>query len=172
MTSSIHNVGTQKREGLQADPPSPTPVRLRNAFTITSRRGTGGHEHHMITAPKHGPDRAQARRAIMAVLHHAEQRHHHVAFLVTFGDYTQEPVNPRPGYDADLVLLQCRIEHDDPYAWLQRQLLSTYRITDTNAIIGVDIHTWPPQRQPGTSHASGHPATVPSACASGPTTRT
>ncbi len=58
---------------------SPGPKRLRSAFTITSRRSADGHEHHLITAPKHGADRSQARHAIMAVLHHAEQRHHRVA---------------------------------------------------------------------------------------------
>ena len=79
----------------------------------------------MITAPKQRPDRSHARRAIMAVLHHAEQRHHRVAFLVTLGDYTQQPLNPRRGYDANVVITQCQIEHDDPYTWLQRQLPST-----------------------------------------------
>ena len=126
-----------------AYPASAVPARLRSAFTITSCRSTDGQEQHMITAPKHGPDRARARRAIMAVLHHAAQRHHRVAFAVTLGDYTQQPLNPRRGYDATHVLIQCRIEHDDPYTWLQRQLLSTHRTTDTNAIIGVNIHTWP-----------------------------
>jgi hypothetical protein len=122
-------------------------VRLRNAFTIRSRRSTDGHEHHMVTAPKHGPGRSQARRAIMAVLHHAQQRQHRIAFLVTLGDYTQQQLQPPPGYDANLVLNQCRTEHDDPYAWLQRQLLTTCPTTDTNAIVGVNIHTWAPTRQ-------------------------
>ena len=123
---------------------SPGPKRLRSGFTITSRRSADGHEHHLITAPKHGADRSQARRAIMAVLHHAQQRHRRVAFLITLGDYTQQPRHPQGGYDADFVLIQCRIEHDDPYAWLQRQFLPTSPTADSNAIIGVNIRTWPP----------------------------
>ncbi len=126
-------------------------VRLRNAFTINSHRSIDGHEHHMITAPKHGPDRAQARRAILAVLHHAQKLHHRVSFLLKFGDYTQQPLNIQRGYDANVALLQCRIHHDDPYAWLQRQLLRTSPTTDTNSIIGVNIHTWP---DPSSSNAS------------------
>jgi hypothetical protein len=136
------------------DTASPAPARLRNAFTITSRRSADGHEHHLITAPKHGPDRSQARRAIMAVLHDAEQRHHRVAFLVTLGDYTQQLLNPPRGYDADLIFAQCRIEHDDPYSWLQRQFRPTSPTPDTNAIIGVTIHTWPPTTQPGQGSVS------------------
>jgi hypothetical protein len=118
-------------------------VRLRNAFTITSHRTGDGREHHKITAPKHGPARAQARRAILAVLDHAEQHHHRVSFLVTLGDYTQRPLHSVRGYDAGLVLLQCRTERDDPYAWLQRQCFPAALTADSNAIIGVDILTWP-----------------------------
>jgi hypothetical protein len=119
------------------------PLRLRNAFTITSGRRADGCEHHLVTAPKHGPDRAQARRAILAVLRHADRHHHRVSFQVTLGDYTQQALNTRHGYDANQVLLQCRIEHGDPYAWLQRQFPRTASTTDTNAIIGVHISTWP-----------------------------
>jgi hypothetical protein len=132
-------------------------VRLRNAFTITSRRSTSDHEHHLITAPKHGPDRAQARRAILAVLHRAAHNHHRVAFQVTLGNYAQHSLNPGRGYNPDHVLTQCQIEHHDPYTWLQRQLLSVDRTADTNAIIGVDIHSWPLTTQParyGTLDAS------------------
>ncbi len=140
----LKSTGPQLEHAVTA---GPGPKRLRSAFTITSRRSADGHEHHLITAPKHGSGRSQARHATMAVLHHAEQRHHRVAFLITLGDYTQQPRHPRGGYDADLVLIQCRIEHDDPYAWLQRQLLATSPTADSNAIIGVNIHTWPPTTQ-------------------------
>jgi hypothetical protein len=118
-------------------------VRLRNAFTITSGRNGDGHEHHLITAPKHGPDRAQARRAIIAVLEHAQRLHHRVDFLITLGDYTLHPLDPPNGYDPGRALIQCRMSDDDPYAWLQRQLPATSLAGDTNSIIGVDISTRP-----------------------------
>lgn len=118
-------------------------VRLRNAFTITSGRNGDGHEHHLITAPKHGHDRAQARRAIIAVLQRAQRHRHRVSFLITLGDYAQHALDPPNGYDPDQALLQCRIAGDDPYAWLQRQLPATFLAGDTNSIIGVDITTRP-----------------------------
>ncbi len=125
------------------------PARLRNAFTITSRRSSAGHGYHLITAPKHGPDRAQARRAIVAVLQHAEQHRHRVSFLITLGDYTQRSLNPRRGYDPGVVLVQCQIAEADPYAWLHRQPPLTAHSTGANSIIGVTINTWPqPEPQP------------------------
>jgi hypothetical protein len=118
-----------------------TAVRLRNAFTITSQRNSDGHEHHLITAPKHGPDRTRARLVIMAVLHHAHRHQHRVSFLITLGGYTRHSLRPQDGYDPGHVLSQCGIPYDDPYAWLQRQLLTTSPI-DVNSIIGVEISTW------------------------------
>jgi hypothetical protein len=116
-------------------------MRLRSAFTITSRRTSDGHEHHLITAPKHGPDRAQARQAIIAVLRHADQHHHRVSFLITLGDYNQHVVHPHDGYDPGHVLIECGISND-PYSWLQRQLRIASSTSDTNSIIGVNIRTW------------------------------
>lgn len=118
-------------------------VRLRSAFSITSRRSIDGSEIHLITAPKHGRDRAQARRATVAVLHHAQQNHHRVTFLITLSDYTRYHLNAQHGYDAAVVLMQCQIEYDDPFAWLQRQLPRNFHTTSNNYIIGVTITTWP-----------------------------
>jgi hypothetical protein len=118
-------------------------VRLRNAFTIASQGSTSGHERHMITAPKHGPQRAQARRAIMAVLRRADQQRHRVSFVVTMGDYTQWELGTANGYDASSALLECRAERDDPYLWIEQQLHRGQHRVDANAIIGVGIRTWP-----------------------------
>ncbi len=118
-------------------------VRLRNAFTISSRGTTAGHERHMITAPKHGPQRTQARRAIMAVLRRAEQQRHRVSFVITMGDYTQWELGTANGYDANATLLECRVERDDPYLWFEQQLHRSQHPVNANAIIGVGIRTWP-----------------------------
>jgi hypothetical protein len=117
-------------------------VRLRSAFSITSRRNIGGSEIHMITAPKHGPDRAQARQAIITVLRRADKHGHRVSFLITLGDYNQHMLHPHDGYDPNHVLIECRV-FEDPYTWLQRQLRTVSSTGDTNSIIGVTISTWP-----------------------------
>jgi hypothetical protein len=118
-------------------------VRLRNAFTLSSHGGAGGRESHLITAPKHGPQRSQARRAIMAVLRRAQQQQHRVSFLITLGDYTQLELGSAAGYDATAAVLECRVERDDPYAWIEQQLHRHQHPVDANAIIGVGIRTWP-----------------------------
>jgi hypothetical protein len=118
-------------------------VRLRNAFTIASHGSTGGHERHMVTAPKHGPQRSQARRAILAVLRRAEHQRHRVSFVITMGDYTQLELGTGSGYDANSALQECRAQRDDPYLWIEHQLHRSQHPVDANAIIGVGIRTWP-----------------------------
>jgi len=127
-------------------------VRLRSAFTHTSHLSAGGRLQHLITAPQHGPHRALARRAIIQVLRDAERHHRRVSFLVTFGDYTQHSVGDENGYEANWVLLHCRMAQNDPYAWLQRQISAAPNLTDLNAIIGVNISSWqqaPPSKVAG-----------------------
>jgi hypothetical protein len=79
----------------------------------------------------------------MSVLCVEVREDHRVALLVTRGDCTQQPLDPRRRYDLNVVLAQCRVDHDDPYVWLQRRLLPASATTDSNAIIAVSIRTWP-----------------------------
>jgi hypothetical protein len=137
-------VGQQAEERDPAALPAPATVRLRNAFTITSRGTAGGREHHMITAPRRGPARGQARRAIMAVLRRAEKRQQRVWFLITFGDYSRLPLGFSSGFEAASVIAQCRGKQDDPYVWFQDQFQRHHQSADAHAIIGVEIATWPP----------------------------
>jgi hypothetical protein len=132
-------------------PPASATVRLRNTFTLTSRRSAGGREHHLITAPRRGPARGQARRAILAVLRRAEQRQDRVWFLITFGDYSRLPLGFNSGYEAGAVLTQCRAKQDDPYVWFQDQFQRHHQPADAHAIIGVEIATWPSGGTAGTS---------------------
>jgi hypothetical protein len=131
--------------------PAPATVRLRNTFTITSHGSTGGREHHMITAPRRGPARGQARRAILAVLRRAEKRQQRVWFLVTFGDYSRLPLGFNLGYEASAVLSQCHGKQDDPFVWFQDQLQRHHQAADAHAIIGVEIATWPPRAGAGST---------------------
>jgi len=149
MTSTVHrradenDPGPAERTGSDAPAALPAAVRLRNAFTVTSRGSADGREHHLVTAPRRGPERRQARHAILAVLHRAEERRQRVWFVVTFGDYRRLPLGFSSGYEARLVLTQCHAKQDDPYAWLQEQFQRHHQTTDANAMIGVEIATWP-----------------------------
>ncbi len=118
-------------------------VRLRNAFTLTSRSSADGHEHHLVTAPRRGPERRQARHAILAVLHRAEKRRQRVWFAITFGDYSRLPLGFSGGYEPGSVLTQCHARQDDPYAWFQEQFQRHHQPVEANAMIGVEIATWP-----------------------------
>jgi hypothetical protein len=153
MTSTMHGrsnatqpagAAQQAAERGPVVPPASATVRLRNAFTITSRGTAGGSERHMITAPRRGPERGQARRAILAVLHRAEERQHRVWFLITFGNYSRLPLGLTAGYDPTSVIAQCRAKQDDPYVWFQEQFQRHHQAADAHAIIGVEIATWPP----------------------------
>jgi hypothetical protein len=140
---SLPTVGP-KPEEQASGLPSPATVRLRNTFTITSRGSADGREHHLVTAPRRGPQRAEARRAILAVLRRAEKRQQRVWFLITFGDYTRLPLGLGAGYEAVSVLTQCRGKQDDPYRWFEDQFHRHHQPADAHAIIGVEIATWPP----------------------------
>ena len=117
-------------------------VRLRNVFTLTSHLGSGGREHHSITAPKRGPDRQRAKRAIMTVLRRAERQQHRVSFVMTFSDYSQLPMFEL-GFDPGLALAHCQSHRDDPYAWLTERSQGEASIDGGHIIIGVSISTWP-----------------------------
>jgi hypothetical protein len=150
-SSTKTTVAQQVEERDALGSPASATVRLRNTFTITSRGTAGGREHHMITAPRRGPARGQARRAIIAVLRRAEQRHDRVWFLITFGDYSRRPLGFSAGYEAGAVLAQCRAKQDDPYVWFQDQFQRHHQPADAHAIIGVEIATWPFGGAAGTS---------------------
>jgi hypothetical protein len=137
-------VGQQAEEREVTGSPTPATVRLRNTFTITSRGSADGREHHLVTAPRRGPQRTEARRAILAVLRRAEKRQQRVWFLITLGDYTRLPLGSGAGYEAAAVLTQCRGKQDDPYLWFQDQFHRHQQPVDAHAIIGVEIATWPP----------------------------
>lgn len=123
-------------------PTSAPNVRLRNGYTLTSQTGSGGREHHAVTAPKRGPDRQRAKRAIMTVLRRAERQQHRVSFLLTFSNYTQLPMFEL-GYDPGLALTHCQAKRDDPYAWLLERSRSGGVDDGGSIIIGVAITTWP-----------------------------
>lgn len=117
-------------------------VRLRNVFTLTSRTGRGGREHHSITAPKRGPDRQQAKRAIMTVLRRAERQQHRVSFVLTFSDYSQMSMFDL-GFDPGLALTHCHSHRDDPFAWFSERSHGEVSPNRGHVIIGVNILTWP-----------------------------
>jgi hypothetical protein len=117
-------------------------VRLRNVFTLTSRTGRGGREHHSITAPKRGPDRQQAKRAIMTVLRRAERQQHRVSFVLTFSDYSQLSMFDL-GFDPGLALTHCHSHRDDPFAWFTERSRGEASPNRGHIIIGVSILTWP-----------------------------
>jgi hypothetical protein len=119
-----------------------SPAQLRNIFTLTSRTGPGGREHHAISAPKRGPDRQRAKRAIMTVLRRAERQQHRVSFLITFSDYTQVTLFEL-GFDPGLALAHCQAKRDDPYAWLTERSEGEGSVDGANVIIGVAVMTWP-----------------------------
>ena len=118
-------------------------VGRRNYYRLVSHAGPGGREHHTVTAPRRGPNRERARRALLALLRRASQHQQRVGFTVTYADATRLVLGGKGGYDPDRVLQGCVIEAEDPYAWLATQLEGR---TPTNPlVIGVDIDTWPAQ---------------------------
>ena len=123
--------------------PGPVLARVgpRNFYTLVSHAGPGGREHHTVTAPRRGPNRERARRAILALLRRAKQSDHRVGFTVTYTDATRRVLGGKGGYDPERVLLGCKIEAQDPYAWLVTQLED--RAPSDAVVIGVDLDTWP-----------------------------
>jgi hypothetical protein len=123
----------------------PGPVataRLRSTFTVKSYVDLVGREHHVVTAPKRGSERRRAMHAILAVLRRAKQQQHRVSFVLTLGDYTQFELGALRGFDAAQTLLQCCAKRD-PYVWFQEQLAGRRVLSGPDAIIGVEIDTWP-----------------------------
>lgn len=118
-------------------------VRARNTYSLISHAAPSGREHHTVTAPRRGPNRERARRAILTLLGRAHTQQHRVAFTVTFTDGSQLRLGGKGGYDPDRALTQCRIETDDPFAWLKDQLAGRSPTTASAVIIGVDLDTWP-----------------------------
>jgi hypothetical protein len=117
-------------------------LRLRNVFTLTSLAGSGGREYHTITAPKRGPDRQRAKRAIMTVLRRADRLSHRVSFVLTFSDYSQLSMFEL-GFDPGLALAHCQSHRDDPYAWFSERSQGEAASRGGHVIIGVNILTWP-----------------------------
>ena len=96
-------------------------------------------------APRRGPNRERARRAILAVLRRAERNQQRVGFTVTYADGTHRVLGGKGGYDPTRVLLGCWIEGQDSYAWLSTQLEG--RAPGGVAVIGLDLDTWPAKPQ-------------------------
>ena len=138
---------TGRRKGEPTADVDPGPrlaeVRRRNTYRLTSHAASSGREHHTVTAPRRGPNRERARRAILALLRRARIQQHRVAFTVTFSDDTRLRLGGKAGYDPDRALTQCHIERDDPYAWLRDQLAGRSPTAAGVTIIGVDLDTWP-----------------------------
>lgn len=118
-------------------------ARARNTYTLTSHTAPSGREHHTVTAPRRGPNRERARRTILTLLRRAHTQQHRVAFTVTFTDGTRLRLGAKAGYDPNRALTQCRIEADDPFAWLKDQLAERHPADAGTTIIGVDLDTWP-----------------------------
>lgn len=108
---------------------------------MVSHAGPGGREHHTVTAPRRGPNRERARRAILALLRRAEQTRQRVGFTVTFTDGTRLVLGAKGGYNPARVLLGCEIEAQDPYAWLATQFEN--RAPVNAIVIGLDLDSWP-----------------------------
>jgi len=128
-------------------------ARLRNAFTVKSYVDLAGREHHVVTAPKRGSERRMAMHAILAVLRRAKQHQHRVSFVLTLGDYSQFELGALRGFDAAQTLLQCCVKRD-PYVWFQDQLTGRRILSGPDAIIGVEIDTWPATDALVVGHAS------------------
>lgn len=126
---------------MTASGPQLADVGRRNYYALVSHAGPGGREHHTITAPRRGPNRERARRAILAVLRRAQENKQRVGFTITYADGTRRVLGGKGGYDPERVLLGCRIEAQDPYAWLATQLED--RAPAGAIIIGLDLDTWP-----------------------------
>jgi len=95
----------------------------------------------MVTAPRRGPNRERARRAILALLRRAAENGQRVGFTVTYADTTRHVIGGKGGYDPERVLSGCLIEAQDPYAWLVTQVEGRRPVGAL--IIGVDLDTWP-----------------------------
>lgn len=129
---------------MSGDPgPRLAQARSRNTYSLTSHAAPSGREHHTVTAPRRGPNRERARRAILSLLRRARAQRHRVGFTVTFADGSRLRLGVKAGYDPDRVLVQCHIERDDPYSWLKDQLAGRYPTTAGTTIVGVDVDTWP-----------------------------
>lgn len=119
-------------------------ARARNTYSLVSHAALSGREHHTVTAPRRGPNREKARRTILTLLERARSQQHRVTFTVTFTDGTRLRLGGKGGYDPDRALTQCRIEADDPFAWLKDQLAGRNPAAAGTVIVGVDLDTWPP----------------------------
>ena len=130
---------------MPTDPP-PRPelaqIRARNTYRIVSHAAAGGREHHTITAPRRGDNRQRARQTIMKLLARAAHLGHRVSFTITTADSNQWRLGSKGGYDPARALTGCKLEREDPYAWLADQLHG--RLPAGAVIIGVDLDTWPP----------------------------
>lgn len=136
-------VADQTDAATQDTGPRLAQTRTRNTYRLTSHATPSGREHHTVTAPRRGPNRERARRAILTLLRRAHTQQHRVAFTLTFSDGTRLQLGAKAGYDPERTLTQCRIERDDPYAWFKDQLATRYPTTPRATIIGVDLDTWP-----------------------------
>ena len=116
-------------------------VRPRNRFQVVSHAAAGGREHHTITAPRRGENRERARQAILKLLARAAGHGCRVSFTVTTVDGSRWRLGSKGGYDPARALEGCRLEREDPYAWLADQLHG--RLPVGAVIIGVDLDTWP-----------------------------
>ena len=116
-------------------------VRPRNRFRVVSHAAVGGREHHTITAPRRGENRERARQAILKLLARAAGLGCRVSFTVTTVDGSRWRLGSKGGYDPARALDACRIEREDPYAWLADQLHG--RLPAGAVIIGVDLDSWP-----------------------------
>ena len=77
----------------------------------------------------------------MKLLNRAAHHGHRVSFTVTTADSTRWRLGSKGGYDPARALDGCRLEREDPYAWLADQLHG--RLPAGAVIIGVDLDTWP-----------------------------
>jgi len=121
-------------------------MRLRDGFSVTSVVSGDGHEHHLVTTPKRGPERRRAREAVLSVLRRAERQQRRVGLVLTLGDYSQLRLQPAGGYDAGAALLSCRGQGDDPFEWCAREHLRQHaEVVRADTIIGVELETWLPE---------------------------
>ena len=125
-------------------------VRLRDGYSVTSVVSGDGHEHHLVTTPKRGPERRRAREAVLSVLRRAERQQRRVGLVLTLGDYSQLRLCPTGGYDAGVALQDCRGQGDDPFEWFAKEHLREHaELVRADTIIGVELETWRPEPRVG-----------------------
>lgn len=131
----------------QNPPQEQSPKVHRHTYSLRSQANADGRERHTVTMPRRGPNRERARETIMKLLSRGQVMNQRVAFMIAYLDGSRYLLGGKGGYDPARALTQCRIEQDDPLAWLHEQLHDQreHRRSEQTrqAIVEVHLLTWP-----------------------------